>query len=107
MKANIITIIPVFNGEKFIRATLQSVAGQTVRPDRLIVLDNCSTDGTEKIVREFQPLKCEYIRNPTNLGLFGNCNRALEFASETKYLLLLCADDLIGPRFFEVMTATL
>jgi len=62
---------------------------------------------TEGVVKSFQPVKCEYIRNPKNLGLFGNCNRALEFASETKYLLLLCADDLIAPRFFEVMAATL
>lgn len=71
------------------------------------MLDNCSTDGTAKIVQQFQGFKCEYIRNPENLGLFGNCNRALEFAPETNYLLLLCADDLITPKFFEVMTSTL
>src|SRR5689334_20090773 len=44
------TIIPVFNGEKHLAATLQSVAAQTRRPDRLIVLDNCSTDGTRRVV---------------------------------------------------------
>ena len=107
MQSKIITVIPVFNGEKFIRQTLESVAKQTVRPDRVIVLDNCSTDGTERIVKEFEPIKCEWIRNPTNIGLFGNCNRALEFAPETKYLLLLCADDLIEPKFFEVTTSAL
>ena len=107
MQSKIITVIPVFNGEKFIRQTLESVAKQTVRPDRVIVLDNCSTDGTERIVRDFQPIKCEWCRNSTNIGLFGNCNRALEFAPETKYLLLLCADDLIEPKFLEVTTAAL
>ena len=107
LNSNIITVIPVYNGEKFIRATLESVAAQTLKPDRLVVLDNCSTDGTAKIVQEFQGFKCEYVRNPKNLGLFGNCNRALEFAPETKYLLLLCADDLITPKFFEVTTAAL
>jgi glycosyltransferase involved in cell wall biosynthesis len=65
-----------------------------------VVLDNCSTDGTEKIVKEFKALPCEWIRNPQNLGLFGNCNRALEFAAQTKYLHLLCADDLIAPSFY-------
>jgi glycosyltransferase involved in cell wall biosynthesis len=107
VKSNVITVIPVYNGEKFIRQTLQSVAEQTLRPDRVIVLDNCSTDNTEKIVKEFQPLQCEWIRNPTNLGLFGNCNRALEFAAEAKYLLLVCADDLIEPKFFETMIPAL
>ena len=38
MKSNIITVIPVYNGEKFIRQTLESVAKQTLRPDRLIVI---------------------------------------------------------------------
>jgi glycosyltransferase involved in cell wall biosynthesis len=106
-QSNIITVVPVYNGEKFIGETLQSVADQTLRPDRLIVLDNCSTDKTEQIVKEFKPFKCEYIRNPKNLGLFGNCNRALEFARETRHLLLLCADDLIEPKFFEAMTSAL
>src|SRR5437016_965881 len=103
MKSNIITVIPVFNGEKFIGATLESVAKQTVQPDRLIVIDNCSTDATEQIVKGFQRIKCEWIRNPKNLGLFGNCNRALEFAAEAKYLHLLCADDLIEPDFYKVL----
>jgi glycosyltransferase involved in cell wall biosynthesis len=107
MQANIITVIPVYNGEKFIRQTLESVAAQTRRPDRLIVLDNCSSDGTERVVKEFQGMPCEWIRNPRNLGLFGNCNRALEFAPETNYLHFLCADDLIEPRFWEVMTRSL
>ena len=107
MQSNIITIIPVYNGEKFIRLTLESVAVQTLRPDRVIVLDNCSTDCTEKIVKEFGPIKCEWIRNPRNLGLFGNCNRALEFAPEARYLHLLCADDLVEPAFYQRLTREL
>jgi glycosyltransferase involved in cell wall biosynthesis len=107
MKSNIITVIPVFNGEKFIRATLESLACQTVRSDRVIVLDNCSTDRTGQIVKEFQPLKCEWNRNAKNIGLFGNCNRALEFASETKYLHFCCADDLVEPAFYERCTREL
>jgi glycosyltransferase involved in cell wall biosynthesis len=107
MQFNLITVIPVYNGERFIRQTLESVARQTLRPDRLIVLDNCSTDGTERIVKEFTPIQCEWIRNSENVGLFGNCNRALEFAGQTKYLHLLCADDLIEPSFYERLTRAL
>ena len=101
MQSNIITVIPVYNGERFIQKTLESVAAQTVKPDRLIILDNCSTDSSPKIVQEFAGLKCEYIRNPSNIGLFGNMNRALEFADQTRHLHILCADDLITPKFFE------
>jgi glycosyltransferase involved in cell wall biosynthesis len=107
MKCKLITVIPVFNGEKFIRQTLDSVARQTLRPDRLIVIDNCSTDDTERLVREFAPIRCEWQRNPSNLGLFGNCNRALEFTSQTEYLHILHADDLIAPNYYETLAATL
>lgn len=107
MKSNIITVIPVYNGEPFIRQTLESVARQTLRPDRLVVLDNCSTDTTPDTVRSFRAFPCEYIRNPSNLGLFGNCNRVLEYAAETKYLHLLCADDLIEPEFYARLTREL
>lgn len=107
MQFNLITIIPVYNGERFIRQTLESVARQRLQPDRVIVLDNCSTDGTESVVKGFQALSCEWIRNPQNLGLFGNCNRALQFAPQTKYLHLLCADDLIEPAFYQRLTREL
>lgn len=107
MQSNVITVIPVYNGEKFLLRTLQSVANQTRRPDRLVVLDNCSTDRTEKIVREFTGMNCELIRNERNLGLFGNMNRALTFAAQTRHLHILCADDLIAPKFFETMLPTL
>ena len=107
MQANIITVIPVYNGEKFIRQTLESVARQTLRPDRVIVLDNCSTDRTEEVVKGFSGLTCEWIRNPTNIGLFGNCNRALTFAPQARYLHLLCADDLVEPEFYSRLTREL
>lgn len=107
MQSNIITVIPVYNGERFLLKTLESIAAQTLRPDRLVVLDNCSTDGTEKIVREFAGMPCEFIRNEKNLGLFGNMNRALEFAEQTRHLHILCADDLITPKFFATLVPTL
>src|ERR1700690_3150790 len=107
MKSKILTAIPVWNGERFIEQTLESIARQTLRPDRVVVLDNCSTDRTEAMVRNFKGLACEFIRNPTNLGLFGNFNRCLDFAGQTEYLQILHADDTIEPQFYEEMTGLL
>jgi hypothetical protein len=104
MKPAITTTIPVRNGQEFILQTLDSLAKQTRRPDRVIVLDNCSTDSTPQIVKDFRGLPLEYMRNPKDLGTFGNFNRCLDFAAETEYLHILHADDCVGPQFFEVMT---
>lgn len=94
------TVIPVFNGERFLQTTLECLATQSRRPDRVVVIDNGSTDRTPELVRGFRGIACEFHRNPTNLGVIGNLNRCLEFASETRYLHLLMADDLVTPDFF-------
>lgn len=107
MKSKILTVIPVFNGEAFLAQTLESVARQTLRPDRVVVLDNCSTDRTPEIVKNFTGIRCEFVRNEKNLGLFGNLNRSLDFSPETEYLQILHADDTIGPEFYAVMTRAL
>jgi glycosyltransferase involved in cell wall biosynthesis len=101
------TVIPVHNGERFIGETLHSVAQQVRKPDRLIVLDNCSTDSTRQVVEAFRGLNCQWQQNERNLGLFGNLNRALTFADQTQYLHLLHADDLLKPAFYERSLAAL
>ena len=107
MQSKIIAAIPVYNGEPFIVQTLHSLADQTLRPDRVIVLDNRSTDNTERLVREFKPIQVEWRQNEANLGCFGNCNRALQLAPETDYLHLLCADDLVTPEYYATLTREL
>jgi len=107
VKSKLLTVIPVYNGEPFIQETLESVARQSLQPDRVVVLDNCSTDRTPEIVKNFKGIACEYIRNERNLGLFGNLNRSLDFSTETEFLQILHADDLIGPEFYEAMMPAL
>lgn len=97
--AHLLTIIPVYNGGSFLQLTLEALARQSRRPDRVIVLDDCSTDGTERLTKEFKGLPCEHVRNEKNLGLFPNHNRALSYADQTDYLHILHANDLILPEF--------
>ena len=99
--ATITTVIPVYNGERHLRATLESLAAQTRRPDRVIAVDDGSTDRTEEIVRTFAKIQCEWAPNARNLGLFPNHNSALRFAAETKFIHILHANDTISPAFFE------
>ncbi len=96
------TVIPVYNGELFLAPALQCLADQERKPDRVVVIDNCSTDRTPQIVEDFQKcLPLEFRRNETNIGSAGNLNRCLDLASETEYLHLLLADDLVKPGFYQ------
>lgn len=103
----IITAIPTFNAARFLAETLDCVANQTRKPDRVIVIDNCSTDDTESMVRNHPRLKIEFRRNQTNIGGIGNLNRCLELADQADYLHVLMADDLVLPEFLAKTEAAL
>ncbi len=48
-----VIITPSHNEEEFIRFTLDSVVGQTVKPEQWIIVDDGSTDSTSKIIQEY------------------------------------------------------
>jgi glycosyltransferase involved in cell wall biosynthesis len=109
MMLKLLVTIPVRNGQQFIEQTLESLARQTVKPDRIIVSDDCSTDRTGEIAKNFKGLNCEVVRSQAPLGLFQNFNRCLELAEQypTEYLQILHADDTIEPTFYETMIGLL
>ncbi len=97
-------VIPVYNGEPFIKPALRCLVDQERRPDRVVVIDNRSTDRTPAIVEEFKKhLPIEFRQNETNIGSAGNLNRCLELAPETEYFHMLLADDLVKPRFYSTL----
>ena len=51
--SRLISVIPVFNGARHIAATLESLARQNLRPNRVIIQDNGSTDNTREVVEPY------------------------------------------------------
>ena len=94
-----------YNGGQYLEAQLHSFVDQTRKPDELIITDDCSTDGTETIVREFEktePFKVEFHRNEQNLGYCGNFNAALMRATGD-LVFLSDQDDVWFPEKIEHM----
>jgi glycosyltransferase involved in cell wall biosynthesis len=94
-----------YNGAQYLKAQLQSFLDQTRQPDELIVTDDCSTDDTETIVREFAKMahfKVEFHRNEQNLGYCGNFNSALMRATGD-LVFLSDQDDVWFPKKIEHM----
>jgi len=83
-----------YNGEKYLREQLESIAAQTRLPSELVICDDRSTDSTTEIIREFAgsaKFPVQFNLNPINLG--GNAKgitRNFEQASR------LCTGDLIA-----------
>lgn len=95
--------MPVYNGDKLIALTLDSILSQTFGDFELIISDNASTDRTEEICREYaaRDSRIRYVRNPENLGASRNYNRVFELSSGGKYLRWAAHDDLLGPTCLE------
>jgi glycosyltransferase involved in cell wall biosynthesis len=100
--------VPVYNGEKYLGAALRSLAAQTWGDYEIVLCDNASTDGTPDICREHaaRDPRIRYVRNPTNLGVLGNFDRAAALASG-EFFMWAASDDLWEPRFVERMVAAL
>jgi len=102
-KEPLITIgLPVYNSERFIRQSLDSLLGQSYGDFVLIISDNASTDGTADICHEYaaRDPRVTYSRNPTNIGNPGNFNRVFRLC-QTPYLKWSTSDDYWAPTFLE------
>src|SRR5450432_379001 len=84
--------IPVFNRRDLVHNALRSAIAQAVPNLEILVVDNCSTDGTWEALQAIRDPRLHLVRNDSNLGLFGNFNRCLEL-SRGEYVCLLGSDD--------------
>ncbi|RZK09945.1 MAG: glycosyltransferase family 2 protein [Flavobacterium sp.] len=98
-------LIPTYNYGAFIGQAIKSVLAQTFSDYELIIVDNASTDDTERIVKQFsQDKRITYHKNNTNIGLVANWNKCLDLANG-KYVKFLCADDHFHPMILEQFVA--
>lgn len=86
-------VIPTYNRAKLIPATLESVFSQTYTDYEIIVVDNCSTDNTEEILKPLVAAgKIKYIRHEKNYERARSRNTGMENA-RGEFLTLLDSDD--------------
>lgn len=99
----IVTIgLPVYNSERYVETSLQSLLNQTHSNFVLIISDNASTDRTGEICMRYAAAdpRIQYSRNEVNIGNPGNFNRIASMTT-TKYLKWSTADDFWEPTFLE------
>ncbi|CAD5933479.1 putative glycosyltransferase RC0461 [Planktothrix tepida] len=92
-------VIPVYNGEKTIQQTINSVLNQTFKDWELIIVDDGSQDSTVKIIREIEDSRIR-ILSYDNGGLAISRNRGIDQA-QGEYITFLDADDLWTPEKLE------
>jgi glycosyltransferase involved in cell wall biosynthesis len=88
--------IPTYNYAEYISFAVESVLNQTFQDFELIILDDCSSDGTQEVVQKYlTDERIIFEVNSVNLGLPGNWNRCIEKA-RGKYIKFILADDMFA-----------
>lgn len=99
-------ILPVYNGERYLREAIDSVLAQTYRDFELWVCNDGSTDGTVAIVDSYTDPRVHRIDNPRNMGLVATLNRAFAMV-DSPFIARMDDDDLWEPDKLERQMALL
>lgn len=91
-------VIPNYNGIEYMADCLNAMRGQTRNPDRIIVIDNGSTDGSAGFVRSHFP-EAELILMGENTGFCGAVNAGIRASHGADYVILLNNDTKADPDF--------
>ena len=95
MNNSVGVVVPTYNCRQFLSDCLESLLGQSYPPAQIVICDDCSQDGTQEIILEYQqkhPEIIESILNKKNLGIPRNFNNGLR-AINTDYISLIAGDD--------------
>ncbi len=93
-------IMPSYNTAKYIVDAIESVLAQTYAKWELVIIDDCSTDGTENVVKRYSDSRIKYIRNSKNVGAAISRNKAIAIA-RGEWIAFLDSDDIWMPEKLE------
>ena len=89
-------LLPVYNGERYLREAVESILAQTLEAFELLIVDDGSTDGSVEICRSFTDPRIRVIRHEKNSGLVSALNDGIDQIT-TKYVARMDADDVSLP----------
>ena len=93
-------IMPSWNTGEFIAESIESVINQTYDNWELIIVDDCSNDNTDEIVKQFKDKRIIYLKNEKNVGAALTRNRAIREA-RGEWIAFLDSDDVWSERKLE------
>jgi len=106
----VIVGLPVYNGQKYLGAAIESHLSQSFGDFDLVISDNGSTDATPEICGNYarKDKRIKYLRSPENRGILWNHRRVFEaIESPNQYFRWAGADDIMEPGLLQAMVEVL
>jgi glycosyltransferase involved in cell wall biosynthesis len=100
--------MPVYNGERYLQASLDGIRAQSFEDFEVVIADNASTDATRDIAEAVvaADARFRYVRRPENIGLVGNWNAVFN-DTHGEYFQWHSSDDVAAPEFYAAAIALL
>jgi glycosyltransferase involved in cell wall biosynthesis len=104
----ITVIIPVYNGDYCLQEAIKSVIYQTYVHWELLLVDDCSTDQSRRIIEEYLAVdnRISSLYHNNNYGLYGSLVKAVDHV-DSEYIVILMQDDHLKSCYLEEMTKLL
>ncbi|MCX6786449.1 MAG: glycosyltransferase [Candidatus Kaiserbacteria bacterium] len=93
-------IMPVYNGEKYLKEAIESILCQTFSGFIFLIIDDGSTDNSVDIIRTYSDTRIILLRNEKNLGISATLNKGLD-NTNTTYIARMDCDDISLPTRLE------
>ena len=90
-------LMAVYNGERYLRESIESILNQTFTDFEYLIIDVCSMDSSRDIIRSYGEPRIRLIKNANNLGLIKTLNRGLALA-KGQYIARQDQDDISHPE---------
>jgi len=100
MNPKVTVLMPVYNGERYLREAIDSILSQTFRDFEFLIIDDGSTDSSVKIIQSYRDGRIRFIGNEMNIGLPSTLNKGIELASG-EYIVRMDSDDISLPTRIE------
>jgi glycosyltransferase involved in cell wall biosynthesis len=86
-------ILPVYNAEKFLKESLNSILGQSYTNLEIIIINDGSSDNSQSIINSYSDDRIIYIHQEQNMGLIPSLNNAIHSA-KGDFIVRMDADDI-------------
>lgn len=94
-------LMPVYNSEKYLREAIESILNQTFTDFEFLIINDGSTDNSEKIIKSYNDPRIRLSNNEKNSGVVFSLNKGFDLA-KGKYIVRMDADDISLPNRFKI-----
>lgn len=93
---SVTVFIPCYNAEFYVQEAIESILNQTYQNFQILVIDDCSTDNSVKIIESIKDNRITLVKNQVNKGIVGVLNQGFTLV-DTNFMVRQDADDLSVP----------